>query len=610
MRLAGPFVTLGLAVAVLGTPRAQSTFMPVSEIRAGMVGIGRTVYVGDTLEEFRANILGVLKNAVAPGRDLIIAKLEGGPLANTGVIAGMSGSPVYIDNRLVGAVSYSLGSFPKEPIAGITPIAEMVAAVQRSGPRPSSTEFDLSWPTTPEKVFASLGRVIERASAPLRSSLRASDVIGSPTLADWAPRLRPIGAALVASGLSPDLESLLRDALPTDGTLLRGEESPQSPGARPLRAGDAVGVSLLRGDLEMGATGTVTYVDGQQVYAFGHPFLNLGPTSLPMTRAQILTVLPSLDNSMKVGNMGAVIGRLTQDRSTAVGGVLGSGPSELAVSLTLESQGAAPKRLQFNVLHDQSLTPLFAYVSILNSLISYQRQSGVTTITANGAINFDGLGVLPIDDMFSGDQAIALAAATALNPIGAMASNTFRPALPKSLDLTLRVSEVEDYSTIERVWLDTTRPTLGATHTLHVLLRHFRGNTEVVSQPIVMPASATGPVTVMVSDAATLAALEQKELKPAAPNSIEALFSRLKDAHAGNRLYIRLLTASPGAAIGGESLPSLPPSVQAALDADPSKAATPMARAAVAAWDKRLTRVVRGSKELTLTLRPSLTSHQ
>jgi hypothetical protein len=391
--------------------------------------------------------------------------------------------------------------------------------------------------------------------------------------------------------------------------LAHADLAAQSPGTRTLRPGDAVGVSLLRGDFEMGATGTVTYVDGQQVYAFGHPFLNLGPTSMPMTRAQVLTVLPSLDNSMKIAAMGPVIGRLTQDRSTAVGGVLGAGPGELAVNLTLESQGAAPRRLQFSVLHDQSLTPLFAYVSILNSLISHQRQTGGTTITATGSIAFDGLGQLPIDDMFSGDQAIALAAASALNPIGTMASNTFRPALPKSLDLTLRVSEAEDYSTIERVWLDTTRPTLGGTHTLHVMLRHFRGNTEVISQPIVMPATATGPVTVMVSDGSTLAALEQKELKPAAPQSIDALFARLREARAGNRLYIRLLTASPGAAVAGESLPALPPSVLAALDSDPSKAAAPMTRAVAGSWDKRLTRVVRGSRELTLTLRPS-SSHQ
>src|SRR5688572_23450690 len=518
--------------------------MPVSEVRAGMVGVGRTVFAGDTLEEFRANILGVLKNVVGPGRDLILAKLEGGPLATTGVISGMSGSPVYIDNRLVGAVSYSLGSFAREPIAGITPIAEMMTAVHSNGPRAVSSEFDLAWPSTPEKVFAALGRVVERAAAPLRSPLRPSDVVGSPSLADWAPRLRPIGAAMIATGFTPDIESSLRQALPSDATLQRGDGdsggvssgAAQAPGSRPLRPGDAVGVSLMRGDLEMGATGTVTHVDGTQVYAFGHPFLNLGPMSMPMTRAQVLTILPSLDSSMKIAAMGPVIGRMTQDRSTAVGGVLGSGPSELAVNLTLESQGSAPRRLQFTVLHDQSLTPLFAYVAILNSLITHQRQTGATTIAASGSVTFDGLGVLPIDDMFSGDQAITLAAASAMTPIGAMATNTFRPALPKSLAMTLRVSVQEDYSIIARVWLATVRPTVGGTATLHVRFRHFRGGTEVVSLPVVMPSHATGPVTLVVTDGSTLTTLEQKELRPRSDLTLRV--SELEDYSTIERIWL------------------------------------------------------------------------
>jgi len=610
-RLIGSVVAAGLGCCLLATPAAQDPFMPVSEVRAGMVGVGRTVYVGDTLEEFRANILGVLKNAVAPGRDLILARLEGGPLAMTGVIAGMSGSPVYINNRLVGAVSYSLGSFSREPIAGITPIAEMLTATSGNGPRVAQGEFDLSWPATPDRVFASLGRVVSRASSPLRSPLHASDVIGAPSLADWAPRLRPIGAAMVASGLAPDVEWSLRQALASDATLARTDsgaarQAQAAPADRPLRPGDAVGVSLMRGDLEMGATGTVTHVVGPQVYAFGHAFLNLGPTSMPMTRAQVLTVLPSLDSSMKIAAMGPVIGRVTQDRSTAVGGVMGAGPSELAVSLTLEPQGGQARRLQFSVLHDQSLTPLFAYVAILNSLTSYHRQTGPMTIAVNGSVTFDGLGTLPIDDMFSGDQAISLAGAAAMNPIGALASNTFRSALPRSLDLTLRVAETEDYSTVERIWLDTTRPTLGGTHTLHVMLRHFRGGTDVVSLPIQMPTQTSGPVTVVVADGSALAALEQKDLRPAAPQSVEALFARLREARTGNRLYVRLLTSSPGTALGGESLPALPSSILSALEADASVAAASMTRAVGGAWERRLTRVVRGSRELTFTLRPAV----
>ncbi len=580
--------------------------MPVSEIQPGMVGIGRTVYAGTQLDEFRAHIIGVLKNVVAPGRDLILTKLEGGPLAATGVMQGMSGSPVYVDGRLIGAVSYSLGTFPREPIAGITPIAEMLAAVDGGEARPALGEFDMTWPATPERVFASLTRVAQRASAPLRSSLLASDIVGAPSVADWAPRLRPIGAAMVASGLAPGVESRLRDALASGGSSLASLDLSQAPrpDASPLRPGDPVGMSMLRGDMEMGATGTVTHIDGSRVYAFGHSFLNLGPTSMAMTRAQVLTVLPSLDSSMKISAMGPVIGRMTQDRTTAVGGLLGPGPDELAVTLNIEAGRAPARRLKFNVLHDQSLTPLFAYVAILNSLTTSVRQAGATAVTAQGSVTFGGLGTLQIDDAFSGEQAIAQAGAAAMTPIGAIAGNTFRPTLPSALNLTVRVSETETYSTIERIWLDTTRPTLGGTHTLHVMLRHYRSGSEVVSLPVTMPAQATGPVTLIVADGATLSALEQKDIRPTPPRTLEALFARLQEAPTGNRLYVRLLTASTGTAVAGEALPALPASVLAALDTDTSVGSTELARAVVGAWDRRLPRVIRGSRELTLTLRP------
>jgi len=201
--------------------------MPVGEIRPGMVGIGRTVFAGDTHEDFRANIIGVLKNVIAPGRDLIVARLEGGPLAQTGVIQGMSGSPVYVDGKLIGAVSYALGSFPREPIAGITPIAEMIAAMRDAPARTASTEFDLTWPATPEQIYGALSRVVNRASTPIRSPLRPSDIVGAASLADWAPQLRPIGAAVFASGLSDDVERSLRDI-----AVVQGSKGPRVQGGR------------------------------------------------------------------------------------------------------------------------------------------------------------------------------------------------------------------------------------------------------------------------------------------------------------------------------------------------------------------------------------------
>jgi hypothetical protein len=599
-------VTLLLAaLAGWAGPGAQATpFMPVDDVRPGMTGTGRTVFAGDTIEEFRVHVIGVLRNVVGPRRDLILARLEGGPIATAGVIQGMSGSPVFIDGRLVGAVSYALGSFPKEPLAGITPIAEMIDAVRLPAPARAS-DLGVQWPATPAAVFGAIQRLTDRVRAPLGRPPGGLRIVGPASLEDLAPTLRPIGAAMVVSGFDPAVNRDLQSAL---GQSVDGQapaSASRAPAAPPtLRPGDAVGMSMLRGDLEMGATGTVTHVDGNRVYAFGHPFLNLGPASFAMTRARVFTVLPSLDTSMKIATLGPVIGTMTQDRSTAVGGLLGTGPRELEVNITLTSGSAPERKLKFFVIHDQLLTPLFAYVSILNSLIAYERQTGTLTVQASGRVSFGGGDEVEIDDMFSGEAAVPLAAAGITAPVGLAAGNEFRAALAERLDVNLRVTEEPEAATIERAWLDTTRPRPGATHTLSVQLRHYRGATETVTMPIEMPAQTAGPLTLLISDAATLNSLEQRDLKPAKPASWSALLAQMNTVRRNNRLYVRLIATTPGAVVGGDTLPALPASVRTVLDEDKTVASAPVTKTVVGAWERRVTRALRGSRELTITLRP------
>jgi hypothetical protein len=603
-----PFFIAAAACALTGvlvasTPQAPA-FFPLADVRPGMVGVGRTVFAGSTIEEFRAHVIGVLRNVVGPRRDLILAKLEGGPLAMTGVIAGMSGSPVYIDGKLVGAVSYSLGSFPKEPIAGITPIAEMTGAVDRSGPR-QGAGLALQWPATLDAVFSSLARVTRLASGAAGRVPGDLRIDGPASLADLAPALRPIGAAMVLSGLDPDVDRELRRALdvsPSDRQASARPGSQPQNGASGLRPGDPVGMSLVRGDLELGATGTVTHVDGDRVYAFGHPFLGLGPTNFAMTKAFVYTVLPSLDSSMKIAGMGPVIGTMTQDRATAVGGRLGAGPRELQMNVSLTSGSEPERRFTFHVLHDESLTPLFAYVALFNSLTGYERQMGALTIEATGTVSFGAEGQIEIDDVFSGDGAIPGVAGTVLTPVGLAATNEFKSVLPERVDIRLRVSERQEFSTIERVWLDTTKPKFGATHNVNVLLRDYRGARETISLPVVMPSQASGPLTLVVGDAATINTLEQRELRPGRPTSWPALLAQLRSARRGNRLYVRLITSSPGTVVGGDTLPALPASVRSILDDDKTVTTAPVLRTAVGEWERRMSRPVRGSRELVLTL--------
>lgn len=597
---------LTAAVLLSAAPAQGPAFMPVDEVRAGMVGVGRTIFAGEHLEEFNATVIGVLQNIMGPGRDLILARLSGGPLASTGVIQGMSGSPIYINGRLVGAVSYSLGSFPKEPIAGITPIAEMTADIRATSPRVNGAGLAIAWPAPPQAVMAALANVAARAMSPLGDPYRDLRVVGPQSLADLAPALRPIGGAIVVRGFVPSLDRELRQALSPGAADAQSANGPSRvlPAAAALRPGDPIGMSLMRGDLEMGATGTVTHVEGSRVYAFGHPFLNLGPASLAMTRAHVYTVLPSLSSSMKIATLGEVIGTITQDRATAVGGLLGAGPPEMNVALTLTSDLAPSRTFKFHVLHDQSLTPLISYVSLLNSLTSYERQAGVMSIAAKGTISFGGSDTVTIDDVFSGDSAGVAAAAAIATPIGTVAANSFRTVMPESMTLSLHVSEVQRGTTIERVWLNTTRPELGGSYRVQVQLQDYRGGKRVVEVPIVMPTHAQGPVKLLVSDAATLTTLEQRDIDPGKPTSWPELITKLNDVKRNNTIYVRLTSDSSGTVVGGDTLPSLPASVQSVLGSDVTVTRSPVARTVIGAWQLRGDVPVTGSRELTLTLRP------
>jgi hypothetical protein len=594
--------SLGAGQGPSRASRPAASFMPVGAVTPGMIGTGRTVYAGDALEDFKVEIIGTLSNITGPSRKLILAKLSGGPVDQAGVIAGMSGSPVYIDGKLVGAVSYALGSFPKEPIAGITPIDEMLSDVDNpSTARAASGDFALGTTASPDEVFAMLRRVFTRASG-------GSDLMSPVSAAPYADgMLRPIGAALSIRGFDSSVAFSLSRAFGDSGsTAAAPPQAPRASSSSPLRPGDAVGASLMRGDLEMGATGTVTFVDGDRVYAFGHPFLGLGTAAMPMTRARVYAVLPSLQSSMKIAELGPAIGTISQDRATAIGGTMGAKPQELEVAIKLVSAASPARSFAFHVTHDPALTPLFAYVSMLNVLSSYHKQQGALTVGLDATASFGADGRVSINDLFTGDQAVVGVANAVLGPMTAMMANSFKQALPDRLDVTLTVAEAEGGMTIERAWLDTTQPRYGATHTLHVMLRNFRGQTETRSMPVTMPAAGPSQLTLLVSDAPTLAGLEDKELDPNTAHSLADLVSGLNRIRRNNKLYVRLLESSPGSIVAGRAQPSLPGSTRSVIDADKSAAATLVNRASVGAWEQTLNVVVRGSRELPLTLQPAI----
>ena len=611
--LRGAVVVAFLLAVAAGLP-AQSRTFPVDEVKPGMVGIGRTVFEGDRLDEFKVHVIGVLRNSIGPRRDLILARLEGGPLANTGVIAGMSGSPVYIDGRLVGAVSYSLGQFSKEAIAGITPIDEMTADATLPGPRRQVARVDLQMPLTQESLRASLRQAFAWIR-PFADSPSDVQVFGDQSVnAGIGTLLRPIATPLSFGGFDPGVIDPVVSAFRDQGfvTIMAGSEQlalaqSQSNGSRgpALRPGDPIGVGLMNGDFEVGATGTVTEVDGTRVYAFGHPFYQLGPTQFPMTRAHVFTVLPSLAASQKIASTGEVVGIVSQDRATTIAGTLGPGPSMIPVTLTLSSERGTRKSFHIGIVRDQLFTPLLAYVAILNTLTSYERQNGVATYALKGAATLKKYGKVDFEDLFTGDQPSVGAAASVVAPINLLMRNAFDEVDIESLNLEIDASEQPRSATLERVWVDGPRVKAGGPATLKVLLRTYRGDEITKDVTIQIPPNARGSVQVMVADGVRLSQFESRELQvqPLQATGLPQMIRVLNSARKNNRLYVRLVTRDDGAVVKGEPLAALPGSVLAVMEADRNGGSfRPLQSALVGEWEITPGVAVIGSRTLTLPL--------
>ena len=604
------------AIAVLivclvgGLLPAQTRVFPVDDLRPGMVAIGRTVFEGERLDEFKAHILGVLRNVIGPRRNLILARLEGGPLANTGVIAGMSGSPVYIDGRLVGAVSYSLGQFAKEPIAGITPFNEMLEAATLPTPRRQAARVELTMPLSQDSLREALSQAFAWAK-PFADSPSDVQLLGGATInAGIGTLLRPIATPITLGGFDTSVADPVIGAFRDRGFLpvMAGGAAQQDASAappRPLRPGDPIGVALMSGDLELGATGTVTEVDGDRVYAFGHPFYGLGPTAFPLTRAHVHVVLPSLISSMKIASTGDVIGTVLQDRATTIAGTLGPGPSMIPVTLNLQAARGTRKTFKMAMVRDQLFTPLLAYLSILNTLTSYERENGVASYAVRGTAQVKNHTPLAFEDLFSGDQPSVGAAASVVTPINVLLRNSFEDVEIDALTLDIDASEQSRSATIERVWLDGTRARPGSTVNIKVLLRSYRGEEILKSLPVQVPANARGSVSVMVADGVRLSQWEARELQvqPLQTRGVPQMLQVLNSARRNNRLYVRLLTRDGGAIVKGESLAALPPSVLAVMEADRSGGSfRPLQSAVLGEWEIPTDLAVSGSRTLTLPL--------
>lgn len=544
------------AAPAAGTPPASTTFFPLEDIHRGLHGVAYTVFEGTRPEPMGVEILGLLHNAIGPGEDMILARLEGAKPEYSGVVAGMSGSPVYIDGKLVGALAYRIGMFSKEPICGITPIKQMLenrtqsAELKALAGAPQAIEFEHN---------------AEAAKTDTESSGEA---------------VRPIEAPLVFSGFSPEALALWKAHTPAMGLTpvagIGGVEgggglSRMAPVAdqHTIEPGSAVSAVLVRGDLEIAATCTVTYVDPTQLLACGHPITQYGPVSFPMTKADVVATLPSPYNAFKIINTAEMIGAFTEDRQTAIRGQFGLSARMIPLTIHVDQSGEPQHTLHLEVVDQEQLTPSAVLVSVYQGLMESNAYTAETTYRVRGEVAIKGYPALQVDDMVAPSDAAPANLAAALvvgERFAKLYGNAARHTPVEGIEINIEALTGRRSIQLESAQLEKNEVRGGETVSIEAAVRPWRGEVKNIRIPVTLPATLPqGEVRLLVSSGDAIDRLMQPSTGSAAQD-VAATIASLNHLHESNRLYVTLLAPDAQAAMDGHTLTSLPLSVANALE--------------------------------------------
>jgi hypothetical protein len=542
-----------------------------------MPAVARTVFEGEEIEEFPVEILGVYEDFIGPDLDVILGRLVGEKVAHTGVVAGMSGSPVYSEGRLMGALAYRIGSFAKEPLVGITPIESMLAmldlarppSTRRAQAAPAARVDPLRWrlPLLPEDEVA----VVDFIEPEDPSPPSVPDLLGRS--GSGGEPLRPIDTPLQLAGIDPAAIGAHAGQLRALGLRpVQGGAAGRLPSASPrptrFEPGSPIAAQLARGDVEISATGTLTYLSGGQVLAFGHPFLRSGWTEMPFAPARVLMTVPSLDDSFKVAAPGDSIGALRHDRLTAVAGAVGDVARMIPVQLTVGQTGGAPRRVRFEVVQDPLWGPLVMEVALTGSLMNALDFSLPASVELNAVLRFAGQPEVRLANLFSGPGAPVSVQQSAVRYLASVFSvlygNRFEAPRVESVEVEIAQRPERDFTVVEDLWLSREEAGPGESLTARIFLRPFRGERMHRDVEIHVPEGLPeGPLVVIAGGGQALLRRDQKVMQRrlAQSEDLGQMIRVVGEIPRYDALYVRLLRRSAGAILKDRVAPGLPLSV-------------------------------------------------
>ena len=583
-----------------------------SELKPGMKATAWTVFEGSEPEPVPVEIVGLWKNAWGPKQDIILAKM-GGKALRTGVAGGMSGSPVYVDGKLIGAVALRISVFSPDAICGITPIELMLEINDYDESRPANSK-------TPDKVQARNG--VEVPGELLAQAVAAG---ASGAFANKTPMMVPIDTPLVFSGFH---DNVLREFGPMFNqmgiTAVQGGASASLRDPKPakdwqnaLQPGDAIAGVLVSGDMSVTGLGTTTYNDGKRVLGFGHPLFNLGPVSMPMSKGEILMVLSSQFQPNKFGNATEIVGSLHQDRHSGIMGELGDAAEMIPVSVKVRSHSSAggntplkEKDLKFNVFVHQKWTPYLMMVTLFNSVSGMNDFAEEATYRFTGEIELDGQPNISLSTMLAPTEmpvppSMMLAGYWG-DKFNRLFSNAVKMPKLKSVNATIDLLPERRVATLEQAWLANPEVEAGAEVPVKVFLRPFRGERiereVIVKIPAGMP---KGEHRILLSDSETLNRMQSVAASANRFMDIPETVSLLNQERTNNRLYVSLVQARPTYYEDDKTMPSLPASVLNVMQA--SRAASrPLVSSGDSAYQQTSVPfdfVVNGNQALKITVK-------
>jgi SpoIVB peptidase S55 len=554
--------------AVTPTRAQQSReILPLSEVHPGMQGYAYTIFAGDQVEKFDLEVLGIMPNFLGPQQSIILVQLKGPKVEHTGVVAGMSGSPVYLDGKLAGALSLKLGIFTKEPIAGVTPIADVLnPPVQSSAPQSAQSSQNLPQQFSPSSL----------ANDPYSSS--ANNSAAQQTTLPTGAALEPIETPLVFSGFQASALRQFSSQLQSYGFVAaQGGTAAPRPDDSQLKPGDMAGMVLVQGDASINSACTVTAVQADRVFLCGHPFLSLGDVQLPMARSRVLATLSSDMASTKIVNVGGSIGTITGDHLTAVTGKLGTSPAMIPLELTLSVAGAE-KQLRFQLVNHPRLTPILVALTTFSGLTQNSLYGEGTTLHLSGEIQLKNHVPVQIENTFAPGDALSpdgLPIALTMQSIfSRLFTNNFEATAIERVSLRVESVPGRHSFTIESAWLEKGEAAPGETLRVRVLLRPYRGPAQVQETTVHVPDQVTRGtmLRVLVSDADMLnrASRGFAATGASASASLDQLIALLNRERRNDRLYVGLFTPSPTMLWEDKELPNVPLSQINIVDGRPA----------------------------------------